>query len=132
MSSKIYTYNFFVAFADTDCGDVVYYARYLDHAERARTQLFVELGLAQTFLRNEHSLGFMVKSCHCEYRAPAKFEDTITINTRITPGKTKLDVEHTFTKNETVLFENSVTMVCINTDNFRPTRIPAFIAEKLC
>lgn len=132
MSLQIHTYDFLVAFADTDCGGVVYYARYLDHAERARTQWFFDIGLSQNHLKDHHSLGFVVKSCQCEYRASGKLEDKITIHTTVSPGKTRLNFEHRFVHNERgLLFENAVTMVCVNTDTFKPVKIPGFIRSQL-
>jgi len=133
MSSKVFKYEFLVSFADTDCGDVIYYSRYLDHAERARTKLFVDLGLSQNRLKNEHAVGFMVKKCNSEYKASGKFEDMVTIETTIQPKKATLEVEHKFYNQDGVLLlENNVTMVCINTGSFRPTKVPSFISEKIC
>ena len=132
MKPSTFNYDFLVSFADTDCGDVVYYSRYLDHGERARTKLFYDLGLSQNFLKNEYSVGFMVKTCHCEYRASGKFEDTITIKTQIIPKKTRLEFEHKFFNQDgLLLLENNVTMVCVDTNSFRPIKIPDIITEKI-
>jgi len=131
--SKTYIYSFLVAFADTDCGEVVYYSRYLEHSERARTQLFVELGLSQCKLKHEHSIGFMVKSCQADYRLSAKFEDLVTVKTSIEASKSRLEFNHKFFNDEgSLLFDNNVTMVCINTDSLRPVKIPNFIGDLLC
>jgi acyl-CoA thioester hydrolase len=73
MEIKIY-------YEDTDCGGVVYYANYLKYFERARTQYLEERGLSVAALMNEGTV-FVVVHAEVEYRSPARYGDTLAIDT---------------------------------------------------
>ena len=59
---------------------VVYYTRYLEYFEAARTGLLKSIGVVVTDIENE---GFFlpVVSAHCDYKQCAKFVDGITLQT---------------------------------------------------
>ena len=60
--SKIHIYKLKVFVEDVDFGRV-FYSRYLQYIERARTELMHErFGLSLTQLMNEHEIMFVVRS----------------------------------------------------------------------
>ncbi|HEX7765428.1 MAG TPA: YbgC/FadM family acyl-CoA thioesterase [Nitrospira sp.] len=73
MEVKIY-------YEDTDCGGVVYYANYLKYFERARTHYLEERGLSVSGLMNEGTV-FVVVRAELDYRSPARYGDTLLIDT---------------------------------------------------
>jgi len=73
MEVKIY-------YEDTDCGGVVYYANYLKYFERARTHYLEERGLSVSGLMNEGTV-FVVVHAELDYRSPARYGDTLFIDT---------------------------------------------------
>lgn len=75
METKIY-------YEDTDCGGVVYYANYLKYFERARTHYLEERGLSVARLMNEGTV-FVVVHAEVDYRSPARYGDTLVIDTVI-------------------------------------------------
>jgi acyl-CoA thioester hydrolase len=75
MEIKIY-------YEDTDCGGVVYYANYLKYFERARTQYIEERGLSVSELMKEGWV-FVVVHAELDYRAPARYGETLRIETVI-------------------------------------------------
>ena len=75
MEIKIY-------YEDTDCGGVVYYANYLKYFERARTQYLEERGLSVSGLMKEGRV-FVVVHAELDYRAPARYGETLRIETVI-------------------------------------------------
>ena len=75
MEVKIY-------YEDTDCGGVVYYANYLKYFERARTQYLEERGLSVVGLMREGRV-FVVVHAELDYRAPARYGETLRIETVI-------------------------------------------------
>ena len=75
MDIKIY-------YEDTDCGGVVYYANYLKYFERARTQYLEERGLSVANLIEQGRV-FVVVHAELEYRAPARYGETLQIETVI-------------------------------------------------
>jgi acyl-CoA thioester hydrolase len=73
MDVKIY-------YEDTDCGGVVYYANYLRYMERARTEYLASKGYAVKKLMDEGTI-FMVLRAEVDYTSPARYGDTIEIET---------------------------------------------------
>jgi acyl-CoA thioester hydrolase len=71
-----------IYYEDTDCGGVVYYANYLKYFERARTHYLEERGLSVARLMNEGTV-FVVVHAEVEYRAPARYGETLAIDTVI-------------------------------------------------
>jgi len=71
-----------VRYAETDQMNVVYYANYLVWFEIGRVELLRSLGLAYSQMEIEHKLVLPVVEASCRYRAPARYDDEILIETR--------------------------------------------------
>ncbi len=71
-----------IYYEDTDCGGVVYYANYLKYFERARTQYLEDRRLSVMELMNAGRV-FVVVHAEIEYRAPARYGETLEIETNI-------------------------------------------------
>ena len=71
-----------VRYAETDQMGIVYYANYLVWFELGRVELLRSLGLAYSQLEKEHKLILPVVEANCRYRAPARYDDEILIETR--------------------------------------------------
>jgi len=77
-----FTYKTKVYYKDVDQMGIVYYARYYEYFEAARTELLKSLGIRVTVIENEGYLLPVITS-HCDYKVGANFEDTLVINTII-------------------------------------------------
>jgi len=87
MEIKIY-------YEDTDCGGVVYYANYLKYFERARTDFLEQRGITVSGLLRAGTQ-FMVAHAEVHYRSPARFGETMWIETEIADaGKVSLTFAH--------------------------------------
>jgi acyl-CoA thioester hydrolase len=73
-----------VRYAETDQMGIVYYANYLVWFELGRVECLRSLGLAYSRLEQDHDCILPVIESHCRYRAPARYDDEIVIETR--PG----------------------------------------------
>jgi len=71
-----------VRYAETDQMGIVYYANYLVWFEIGRVELLRSLGLAYSQLETEHECILPVVEASCRYRAPARYDDEIQIETR--------------------------------------------------
>lgn len=71
-----------VRYAETDQMGIVYYANYLIWFELGRVELLRSLGLAYSQLEKEHECILPVVEARCRYRAPARYDDEILIETR--------------------------------------------------
>jgi acyl-CoA thioester hydrolase len=72
-----------VYYEDTDAAGIVYHAAYLEFAERARTEMLRCLGLDHASLRARSGLTFAVRRCVIDYRAPARLDDLLEVETRL-------------------------------------------------
>jgi acyl-CoA thioester hydrolase len=71
-----------VRYAETDQMGIVYYANYLVWFEIGRVELLRSLGLAYSQLEIDHQCILPVVEASCRYRAPARYDDRILIETR--------------------------------------------------
>ena len=71
-----------IYYKDIDQMGVVYYARYFEFFEQARTELLCDIGLIVTKIEND---GYFIPvvSATCIYKEGAKFEDEIIVRTMI-------------------------------------------------
>ena len=81
--SKSHIYKLKVFVEDVDFGRV-FYSRYLQYIERARTELIHQkFNLSLTQLMNEHDLMFVVRTCNIKYLKSAVFEDNLSVETAV-------------------------------------------------
>jgi len=71
-----------IHYEDTDCGNVVYYANYLKYFERARTEYMNQRGI-DLVTYHQQGIFFMVASAQVDYRSPARYGETIVVDTWI-------------------------------------------------
>jgi acyl-CoA thioester hydrolase len=79
-----------VGFSDTDAQGVVYYGRYNPYFDLARVEYLRELGL----LHRDASGDFVMRANDVEYFAPARFDDELEIDARVSRiGRTSVTFE---------------------------------------
>lgn len=125
-----------VYYEDTDAGGVVYHARYLHFAERARTELMRLSGTAyQQAVLNE-GLAFVVRHCEISYNMPARLDDRLVVVTKLQDKRnTSLTLQQNIYKSESdqqiLLAELTIVLVCVNMKQVRATRIPTALLEEM-
>jgi acyl-CoA thioester hydrolase len=72
-----------VIFGDTDQMGVVYYANYLRYFESARAAYWRALGRSYKDLEG-WGVALPVVEAHCYYRRPARYEDVLGVDVRVT------------------------------------------------
>lgn len=125
-----------VYYEDTDAGGVVYYANYLRFFERARTEWMRDSGFEQDHLKEEHQLVFAVRSIEVDYLLPARFNESLVVNTQISQFRgASINFFQQITRSNSeksqVLCEANVRIVCIDAQSFTPKPIPEFIKIEL-
>lgn len=119
-----------VYYEDTDAAGVVYNANYLKFAERARTEMLRQHNISQSTLKQDLDVVFVVRNCSLELIKAAKFDDLITIKTRIKEVKgVRIIFFQELTVENQILSVITSSIVTVNT-NFKPVKIPNFIKEK--
>ncbi len=120
-----------VYYEDTDLAGIVYYANYLKFIERARSEWVRGLGLDQTALKRDQGIVFAVRRVEADYLRPAKFEDVLTVETRLLAETgARFVLEQEVLRGGERLFLAQVTLVCLH-DTGAPARLPAEFRRKL-
>jgi acyl-CoA thioester hydrolase len=120
-----------VYYEDTDAAGMVYHANYLKFAERGRSEMLRSLGFPHHRLREEDGVGFAVRRCSVEFRAPARLEDALTVDTRlIDVGAATLEAHQQICRDGAVLVDLDVLVACIGRDG-RPRRLPGALRAVL-
>ena len=117
-----------VYYEDTDLAGIVYYANYLKFIERGRTEWVRGLGIDQRQLRDSRGLVFAVRHLEADYLRPARFDDLLTVETRVLrlTGARIVLAQEIFRRAEKI-FAATVTLVCL-TATGQPARLPAALA----
>ncbi|MBE0569678.1 MAG: acyl-CoA thioesterase [Deltaproteobacteria bacterium] len=74
-----------VRFGETDPYGVAYFAAILDYFKRGMDEFLRSRGLSPglAYRNRKRHYGFPVVSTHCRYRSPVRFDDLLTLRTRI-------------------------------------------------
>jgi acyl-CoA thioester hydrolase len=121
-----------VYYHDTDAGGVVYYGRYLDFLEEARTDLLARRGVDAARWHRQ-GIVFAVRECRLVYKRPARYGDRLRCATAVTrvTGVRIIMRQTVFRKNtDELLLEAEVHLVCVSPE-FSLTAIPREIANQL-
>ncbi len=81
--SQAHSVSIRVRYAETDQMGVVYYANYFVWFEVGRVELMRSLGFDYKRLENEEHCYLPVVGADCRYRSPARYDDLLTLETRI-------------------------------------------------
>jgi acyl-CoA thioester hydrolase len=113
-----------VYYEDTDASGIVYYANYLKFAERGRTEMMRELGFAHSGIVAASGIVFTVRRLSADYRAPARLDDALSVETRIAEiaGATLL-LDQRICRDGEVIVALDVLVACVGQDG-RPRRVP--------
>ena len=83
-----------VYYRDVDQMGIVYYTRYLEYFEEARTELLDSLGLTISLIE-DRGIQLPVIASHCDYKRGAKLEDKLVIEASIAEiPKVKLNINY--------------------------------------
>jgi acyl-CoA thioester hydrolase len=121
-----------VIYADTDALGMVYHARYLEMAERARNYALEAAGIQVSGLGEKNNLTLIVYRAAIEFILPLGVDDEVTLRTGIRQHRSSRvwwrtevalnDVRHALVE---------VTTVCFDLEARRPVVLPRFLEEAL-
>jgi acyl-CoA thioester hydrolase len=130
VSAQIFRHQYRVVYADCTLGNHIYYSRYLDILEAARGEFFRQLGFPLLELQSQETL-FPVVECHLRYKAPARYDDILTVElwTTLVQGA-RLNFGFRILKEKVVILEGETFHVCTGI-NEKPKRVPEDLAARL-
>lgn len=115
---KTHVFPFTIAYADTDAEGIVYHARYLEIAERAR------MNWLRGKLRAGDDIGFVVRELNIKYIQPLTVADEFVVETcMVDVGAAVAKVEQKFVKDGNVCAILNLKVAYLGAD-MRPKRMP--------
>tara|TARA_Y100000741_G_C18174537_1_gene526717 strand:- start:434 stop:838 length:405 start_codon:yes stop_codon:yes gene_type:complete len=121
-----------IFYRDIDKMGIVYYSRYYEYFEEARTEMLDSIGLSVTSIEN-YGIQLPVISSHCDYKKGAKFEQKLVVDTSISElPRVRLKINylvHAENSDQILVIGNTV-HAFINENN-SPTKVPKLMLEKM-
>jgi acyl-CoA thioester hydrolase len=123
-----------VEFGDTDMAGIMHFGNFFRFMEVAETDFLRARGLTVAWIENGVKYGFPRVSAACDYRAPARFGDVLTIAVAIEKVGTKsVSFRFEFTRDGTTLATGRITSVYCRQkgDGMESLPIPQEIRERI-
>ena len=122
-----------VRYADTDQMGYVYYGKYPEYFEVGRVESLRTLNFRYRDLEKEKGIMLPVASLAIKYKAPAFYDDLLTIRTRINALPTRMIAfEHEVLNEEgKVLTEGEVKLVFVEIQTGRSVHAPDSLMDEL-
>lgn len=122
-----------VIYADTDAGQVVYYANYFRWFESGRREVMRSLKIDYIDLNKKNIITPVVEA-HCNYFHPARYDDIVVVETKIAGIKEKsIKFENKiFRKKDGKLLAEGYTInVFVDKKKMKSIKIPDDIRKKI-
>ncbi len=135
MSEPVHQTTYRVLYGDTDAAGVVYYANYLRFFERGRTEYMREMVLTYREIESQGLILPVIES-YSRYKAPAAYDDLLTIETSLAELK-KVSCRFNYriyrndNNNSRTLLAKGFTVHASVNRNGKLTRFPADLLKKL-
>lgn len=113
-----------MCFQDVDAEGIVYHSRYLEYAERARTEWLHVMGYTNQGIMDS-GIALVLRHIEMDFVAPAKLDDILTIDVRVIEIKSASTlVEQTVSVDGQVKVRLKLKLVFVDKNTLRPTRFP--------
>ena len=120
-----------VSYAECTVGNHIYHSRYLDLLEAARGEFLRSLGTTVLALQDADYI-FPVIEARLAYKAPARYDDWLTIEVCMTlVERVRLNFGHRILNQAGKLILEAETFHCCTSREEKPKRLPAELVEKL-
>lgn len=120
-----------IIYGDTDQMGVVYYANYLRFFEAGRSEYMRSRGLRYGDFEREHQLSLPVVEATVSYRAPARYEDVVTVETSLVEARrASARFEYRVLRGEELLATGHTVHACVDAGG-RIRRLPRELLERL-
>ena len=103
-----------VRYPEVDAMGYLHHSRYFQYFEMGRVELLRTLGHSYADLEKV-GIFFAVVKVDCRYRAPARYDEELTLTTKIVKQTTvRIDHQYELKRGEILLAEASTTIACVN------------------
>ena len=125
-----HTLSLRVRYPEVDAMGYVHHSRYIQYLEMGRIELLRSTGHSYADLERA-GVYFVVIKLEVRYRAPAKYDEELTLVTRLMK-KSHVRLDHTYElrRGETLLAEASTTIACVDREG-QLQQIPEFLDTRI-
>jgi acyl-CoA thioester hydrolase len=127
-----HTYHSKIYYKDIDQMGIVYYSRYFELFEAARTELLQSIGLEVTEIEKSGTM-LPVISAHCDYKVGIKFEAVLQIESVIKalPASTLRIDYSVFSDRKQILHADGYTIHAFINSEGKAVRPPKFVRDRI-
>ena len=123
----LHTINIRVRYPEVDGMGYLHHSRFLQYFEIGRVELLRSLGHVYADLERE-GVFFVVVKAAINYKAPARYDDELTLTTKvIKQTHVRFDHAYELKRGDTLLAEGTTTIACVGRDG-QVRQIPESIA----
>jgi acyl-CoA thioester hydrolase len=116
-----------VRYPEVDAMGYLHHSRYLQYFEMGRVELLRASGVSYADLERQ-GIFFVVVKVEVRYKAPARYDEELTLTTRIARQTTvRIDHGYELRRGETLLAEATTTIACVDRDG-QVRQIPGDLA----
>jgi acyl-CoA thioester hydrolase len=120
-----------VRFAETDAQGVAHNSSYFVWFEVARVEYLREFAGGYQTLRDQ-GYEALVLETHLRYLQPARFDDALLVHARCTDLRgARFRFEYAIERAGETIADGWTAHACVDASTFRPTRVPAWLAEAI-
>jgi acyl-CoA thioester hydrolase len=120
-----------VRFAETDAQGIAHHAVYLVWFEVARIEYLARFRGGYPQLQAE-GVEALTLDASVTYRAPARFDDRLTIHARCLPPRgARFRFEYLVEKDGATVAKGTTGHGCVNAQTLRPTRVPQWLLDEI-
>lgn len=121
--------NIRVRYPEVDAMGYLHHSRYLQYFEMGRVELLRHLGHSYADLEKA-GVFFVVVKAEVRYRAPARYDDELTLVTKLVrQTHVRYDHEYELRRGETLLATGATTIACVGRDG-QVMEIPESLGSK--
>ena len=123
-----HTISIRVRYPEVDGMGYLHHSRFLQYFEMGRVELLRSLGHSYADLEKA-GVFFVVVKAEVKYKAPAKYDDELTLTTRLVK-QTHVRYDHTYElkRGSTILAEGATTIACVDREG-QLTQIPETLSR---
>ena len=118
-----------VRYPEVDAMGYLHHSRFLQYFEMGRIELLRDRGHSYGDLERD-GIFFVVVKAECRYKSPAKYDQELTLITRIA-RQTAVRIDHTYElkRGDTLLAEGATTIACVGKDG-QLREIPEYLSKR--
>ena len=121
-----------VRYGETDKMGIVYYGNYATYLEQGRTEWLRDMGFSYKWME-DNGIHLPVVELNIKYKAPARYDDVLTITTSLKKIPTyRIDFIYKIHNQEgQLLITGETSLVFVNSITNKLQKVPTYLLEKL-